>query len=97
MDPEYSLQDLVRCHLCETPSGPGYCDICDVHLCEDCEEKHFADESKDQKLLLDKKEKDRRFKIMILIVSFIVGFLLLCFMVWFFSYMRESPWLRNTE
>lgn len=42
MDPEYSLQDLVRCHICESPGPSLHCDICDKHLCRDCEEKHHG-------------------------------------------------------
>lgn len=42
MNPEYSLQDVVRCHLCETPGPSLYCEICDISLCEDCKEKHLS-------------------------------------------------------
>lgn len=42
MDPEYSRQDVVRCHLCETPGPSLYCEICDISLCEDCKEKHLS-------------------------------------------------------
>ena len=47
MDPHYSLQDVIRCDLCETPVPPKHCDICHIDLCETCVGKHFSDESKD--------------------------------------------------
>ena len=46
-DPMYSLQDVIRCDLCETPVPPKHCDICHIDLCETCVGKHFSDESKD--------------------------------------------------
>lgn len=51
MDPEYSLQDVLRCHLCETPGPHLHCDICKTQLCKACEKTHLADESKEHKVV----------------------------------------------
>lgn len=46
MDPECSLQDVVRCHLCEThDSLLGYCATCKVHLCVSCVAEHVSNGS----------------------------------------------------
>lgn len=51
MDPKYCLQDVVRCHLCETPGPPLHCDICNIHLCEECKEIHLSGEFRGHKIM----------------------------------------------
>lgn len=49
MDPEYSLQDVVRCDICETSVPPYHCVMCSLNLCNDCKNHHISDLSEDSK------------------------------------------------
>lgn len=51
IDPECSLQDVVRCHLCDTPNPPLHCDICEKNVCKACENKHLLDNSNEHILV----------------------------------------------
>lgn len=51
MDPKCSAQDVVRCHLCETPLPPLHCDTCHLDLCKACVGEHVLDDSRDHKMV----------------------------------------------
>lgn len=46
-DPGYSLRDLIRCNLCETPVPLLHFKTCHKQLCKVCFDKHILNESKD--------------------------------------------------
>ena len=45
MNPTCSGQDVLRCHLCETPVPPLCCEVCQIYLCKVCAGEHILDES----------------------------------------------------
>ena len=47
-----SFQDVIGFDLCETPVPTTHCDVCNIHLCEECERKHISDESKEHVIVL---------------------------------------------
>ena len=51
MNPSKSAQDVLRCHLCETPVPPLCCEICQIYLCKVCAGEHILDESTGHKVV----------------------------------------------
>lgn len=56
MDPEFSLQDVLWCHICETLVSHMYCDICQVNLGKLSLGEHLSDDLKEHKAILFKKK-----------------------------------------
>ncbi|XP_061178986.1 uncharacterized protein LOC133187580 [Saccostrea echinata] len=51
MDPRLSVQDVIRCDLCETAIVQMYCDFCHVNLCKPCIGEHISDDYEKHKIV----------------------------------------------
>ncbi|XP_078309428.1 uncharacterized protein LOC144617860 [Crassostrea virginica] len=51
MNPDYSAQDVARCHLCKTTVAQSYCDFCHVNLCKPCIGEHISPEYDKHKIV----------------------------------------------
>lgn len=51
MDPLNSIQDDIRCDLCDTNIVQSYCDFCCVNLCLRCIGSHISDEYDNHKIV----------------------------------------------
>uniref|UniRef100_K1QZK1 Tripartite motif-containing protein 2 n=1 Tax=Magallana gigas TaxID=29159 RepID=K1QZK1_MAGGI len=58
MNSRNTAQDIFRCHLCESPFPPLYCDICNVNLCKVCVGEHLLDESDHTKYISENRNLD---------------------------------------
>lgn len=50
MEPK-NLQDMVRCNICETPNPALHCEMCNNHLCKDCEKNHLSERRTEHKVV----------------------------------------------
>lgn len=51
MEAGHSLQDVVWCHICETPIPPLHSEICNNYLYKDCKEKHLSERHTEHKVV----------------------------------------------
>ncbi|XP_065926245.1 E3 ubiquitin-protein ligase TRIM71-like [Magallana gigas] len=51
MDPWNSAQDVLRCTLCRDSVAPMFCELCRIHLCENCVETHLSEFTKVHKVV----------------------------------------------